>query len=193
MKIDHEMIRSKLNENVIRFISTRGVRGWNMDELAVETGVTKRTLYKMIESKEKLIEQVLLDTIDANHTRLMEIVHDDSGYLSKLKKITVFFPRLIFDEHSNFYRVVYLEYPAIENEMIRRRKLFAERFEKFIRLGIESGYFLSDIQPKQVIELIQAVVLYYIKEGGMLTDEAQKGLYLVMRGFLNIAYLEEWK
>ena len=63
MEQKHTIIKQKIDKAAEKIIFSYGIRGWNMSEFANEAGITKRTLYKYVNSKEELVENALLSFI----------------------------------------------------------------------------------------------------------------------------------
>ena len=53
--------RKLVYEVARKFIFEMDIRAWSMDMLAAEADITKRTLYRIVPSKESLVEEVMLE------------------------------------------------------------------------------------------------------------------------------------
>ena len=58
-KVGDIEIESRVFDTTKEMLVKHGVRGWNMDDLSKECGVSKRTLYKIIGNKEDLLYKCL--------------------------------------------------------------------------------------------------------------------------------------
>ena len=61
LKTNNEEVIRSVYSNTIRMVNDYGIRGWNMDDLARESGLAKNTLYKIIGNKEALIMNIVDD------------------------------------------------------------------------------------------------------------------------------------
>jgi AcrR family transcriptional regulator len=158
-------IKERAYKNASRYIFGQGIRGWSMDTLAADSGVTKRTLYKVIPSKEELVEQVVMQFIEGVQERIGAIIDSGTDYFSTMERIIESFPLFLDRINSRVFKDIFLEYPGIEEQVYKRRAELTTRLAAFFKTGIERGYLKSGLQPELVLEMYQALVLYFIKSG----------------------------
>lgn len=158
-------LKERAYKNASGHIFQRGISGWSMDTLAAECGVTKRTLYKFIPSKEELIEQVVLQYIQGVQARIAGIIESESDYFSAMEKIINSFPLFLDQVNSGKFREIFLEYPGIEEQVYGRRMELTASLVAFFKSGIDEGYLKRGLQPEMVLQMYQALVLYFIKSG----------------------------
>ncbi len=60
-----ERILMRAHELFNRF----GIRGVTMDEIALKTGMSKKTIYQSFENKDNLVDELLQDHIKMNRTK----------------------------------------------------------------------------------------------------------------------------
>jgi AcrR family transcriptional regulator len=158
---------SNIRERVIHcageYILQRGIRGWNMDQLAAAAGITKRTLYKIIVSKEELIEKVVLGFIRSVQERIGEIVEAEGDFYNAMEKLVSEFPLLVNSMNSRSMQEIFLEYPLIEKRVFEQRDELTVEVQAFFQRGIRSGFIRGDLEPAFILQLFQAVVMYFIR------------------------------
>lgn len=144
-------------------VFSSGVKGWNMDQLAADSGVTKRTLYKIVASKEELVERIVIDFIGGVQANVSAIIEQGGEYLLVLEKIIESFPSFLDRMHSKAVQDIFLEYPAIEERVYARRAELTEGLLAYLKTGIDRHHLKSDLDPNLVLETFQAIVLYFIR------------------------------
>lgn len=165
MKFNDKESEQRVLEKTADLLSRRGIRGWNMDQLAAEAGLAKNTLYRIIGSKEQLIERVILDYCRSGHLRIVRIIDREGGYLETLQAIVEEYPEHLNSLYADFFQEVFLEYPGLERAVRSYRDEMTTQITDFLRLGIEAGYLRKDLKAESVFELLQAISLFFIKSG----------------------------
>lgn len=184
MKFNNKQSEQQVLKKAAEFLFRHGIRGWNMDQLAAEAGLAKNTLYRIIGSKEQLIERVILDYCRSGHSRIIEIIDRENGYMETLKAIVEEYPEHMNSLYADFLQEVLLEYPGLEKAVRSYRDEMTTRITDFIRRGIVEGYLREALQPETVFELLQAIILFYIKAGFNGLDLSGK----IREGFCCILY-----
>lgn len=165
MKINDKYIEERIFERTAELISRLGLRGWNMDILSSEAGIAKNTLYKIIGSKEELIERVAKRNIRSVQSRLVEIIESEGDYLDILKRMVDEFSRLLNAVRADSMREIFLEYPAVEKSIRLHQDELTDRVLGFIEMGIEKEIFRNDVTADFVFDLLRAVVIFHIGSG----------------------------
>jgi AcrR family transcriptional regulator len=146
-------------------IARRGPKGWSTAELAKACGLAKNTLYKIIGTKEQLVETIVLGQIDTTTHLLKSIIQESAGYrsaaLRMLEKVPAFLaasPRVTLPE-------IFLEYPSLEGPAIRHQDAAASEIIAFIRQGQKNGDIRSDVEPAFLYDLVRGIVEHYTRSG----------------------------
>ena len=185
MKFNDKRSEQQVLEKTAELLFRRGIRGWNMDELAAEAGLAKNTLYRIIGSKEQLIERVILDYSRRGHSRIVAIIDRECGYMETLQAIAEEYPEHMNSLYADFLRDIFLEYPDMEKTVRSYRDEMTTRITDFIRRGIVEGYLRADLQPEAVFELLQAIILFFMKagfKGPELSGRIREGFYCILYG-----------
>lgn len=187
MKFNDKQSEQRVLEKTVELLFRRGIRGWNMDQLAAEAGLAKNTLYRIIGSKEQLIERVTLDYCRRGHLRMVEIMDREDGYLEALEAMAEEFPEHMNSIYADFLQDVFLEYPGLEKAVRSYRDEMTMRITDFIRRGIVEGYLREDLQPESVFELLQAIILFFVKasfKGPELSGRIREGFRCLLYGIV---------
>lgn len=164
MKANDSRVEQRIFQKTAELISRKGIKGWNMDQLAEASGLAKNTLYKMIGSKENLLQRVTLEHIKDVQSKLSEIIEDNRDYLSALEAVVSIFPDLLNGNSTEQIREIFLEYPDIENCVRSHQDDSTKILLDFIQKGIDNGVLSDSLDAMQVFETLQAIVLFYMKK-----------------------------
>lgn len=165
MKVCNEEIKERIIQTTRDFLKKYGLKGWNMDLLACETGLAKNTLYKIIGSKENLLEQTVLSKIKHDLAQIGLIIHEETDYEKAIHKMTERFADLVKNNFDYVIPTIFLEYPAIEAKVISSREEIYASLYSFISTGMENGLIRDDVTPEFIVDLIKGVVLHYFRSG----------------------------
>jgi len=161
MKVEDKALRQKIFTTTGILISEQGVRGWNMDHLARKVGIAKNTLYKIIGSKEKLIEQLAITQIDGDILRMKQILsrHEDYRIL-----IDGLIGMIIGSSYRGIYKAIpqiFIEYPCQEEKIMSLAEKAKSIITKFIQDGVDRGFFRNDYPVDFVVDLTLNILLKF--------------------------------
>lgn len=165
MKVSSIDIRDSVLRTTRELLKKHGLKGWNMDLLAQETGLAKNTLYKIIVSKERLLEQVILSKMREDLAQIDQILNEEEDYAKAVSRITKRFADLVKDTFDYVIPSIYLEYPAIEKNVRAAQKEIHASLNAFILKGMESGVMRDDVTPEFILDLAEGIVLHYYRSG----------------------------
>ncbi|MGE4368299.1 MAG: TetR/AcrR family transcriptional regulator [Burkholderiaceae bacterium] len=147
----------KLREDAIldattRILSTKGFDLMTMDDVAMEVGISKPSLYKHFKSKEKLAGEVMIRLLDATLEKL-ESLSDDLTAGEKLGALLEWALRVRLNDGLPFLPAT----SAHVREMLTHNLRYVARVAKFhykvkslVRQAKESGWF-NKMLPDDVI------------------------------------------
>lgn len=185
MKVRDKRVEQRVFDSASRLIFQRGIRGWNMDQLASEAGIAKNTLYKIISSKEEFIKKVILNSVHQIQGQMIDIIETDIAYLEKMERMMSFFPELLGMVSSGTLQEVFLEYPDIQEAVLQHRDEMTNRIISFIGQGIANGNLRSGLQPEFVFQMLQAVVVYFVRsspQGDILQQNLKQAFNYLLNG-----------
>lgn len=165
MKFNDVNIEQKVLQKTADLILKKGIKGWNMDQLSEEVGLAKNTLYKIIGSKEVLIEKIVLKFIINVQKQLVSVINNEEEYLTAFQKIINLFPMLLNNFYTNSMQEIFIEYPSIEKSVQSHQDEITKNIINFIGKGIEEGIIKNDLTKEFIFEMFQALVLHFIKTG----------------------------
>ncbi len=165
MKVSNADIRDRVILTTRELLRKRGLKGWNMDLLAQEAGLAKNTLYKIIVSKERLLEEVILSKMREDLVQIEQILDEEEDYEKAVSRITKRFADLVKDNFDYVIPSIYLEYPALEKNVRAAQKEIYTSLNAFILKGIAKGVMRDDVSPEFVLDLAEGIVLHYYRSG----------------------------
>jgi len=183
MKYNDSQIEERVFKKTKELITTRGVKGWSMNNLAKESGVAKNTLYRMINSKEELIRDVILRDLEYIEKQLNQIMmsEDPSTVIEQMSKListdVVFYI-------GGYLNEALMEYPNLEERVQENEENIQNAVIMFIKLGQIQNQIRKDIDPKTVFESIMGMILHFIRLG-YTTDQLSNKLELAFNYFFD--------
>lgn len=133
-----------------------GLKNLNMDELSRRLGISKKTLYTFVKSKEELVDKVFLN----EEIKLKRISEEIGKYpinaIEKLLKIS----QLVHEEIKKINPMIRFEmekyYPQVfEDYVEKKRKFVYEGMKNNILQGIDEKLYRDDIN----VELVATIYI----------------------------------
>lgn len=174
MKFNDITVEQRIIEKTADLILKSGIKGWNMDKLSEEVGLAKNTLYKIIGSKEDLIEKVILQFIKSVQKQLVVIINREPDYLTAFRNVINLFPTLFNNFYTNSMQEIFMEYPSIEKSVTAHQDEITKVIINFIGKGIEEGIIKDEISKEFIFEMFQSFVIHFIKKGAKGTELSEK-------------------
>ncbi|SHJ82494.1 transcriptional regulator, TetR family [Desulfatibacillum alkenivorans DSM 16219] len=191
MKVDNQHVQQKVFDSAKKLLFTRGVKGWNTDMLAREAGLAKNTLYKIIGSKEQIVEAVAMAQVRENAESAAAFLQTGIDWADKQKTLQAVRTALerFTSNMSRFEPVVlpqiYLQYPGVEvkiNALVKDLTLLAH---DFFRQAKDHGFIRPEVDPEVVMDMARAMVAHYIRQGAdrsEFEDRVKKAFDYVLQG-----------
>ena len=138
-----------------------GIKNLNMDEISRKLGISKKTLYRYVDSKERLIEKIFeYENLKWNnffeelsqqpHNAIERLFRVSFRVHEEMKDIN---PMLMF-EMRKYYEPVFNEY------LSQKRAIILQRMRMNLEQGIKEGLYRPDIN----IELVLTLYVNYLVE-----------------------------
>jgi AcrR family transcriptional regulator len=148
---DDQKINFSVKDQIIQLgmkkFFVEGFKAVNMNQLASELQISKKTLYKYFDSKEDLLLACLEERNKKFQEGLAEMVHDDSkSFQQKIPLLVEFISNELDSTSSSFYSEVKSIVPTIFEANAKRSK--DQGFEYLIKLmeeGKKSNWIKKDV------------------------------------------------
>src|SRR5262245_49104322 len=147
--------KNGLMSAAVRVLSRQGAERLTMDEVAMEAGVAKGTLYVYFKNKQDLLKELVETAIAPMVEELTGILESNDSPKARLCSMT---QRHLsyFDEHREFFRIFVHDRMAAIQRMKRYRnnryQTFVNAIAKVLQTGIEQGEFRS-LDPYKVASM----------------------------------------
>lgn len=158
MKVGDIKIEEMIFEQTKQLLLQYGIKDWNMSYLAKRCEMSKRTLYKIIESKEDLLKKMFQKIIEQN------ISQTNSFYCSGIPCAD--YKEFIINRFQEYVmmniRATKNEYPEI-SKMIsgyvdRLKEIELQIFER----GIKENHISNDCSAELYVKMLHVIVEYNI-------------------------------
>ncbi len=164
MKYNDQAVLKTIYDKTKIFLLTRGVKGWNMDQLAAESGLAKNTLYKIIGSKENAVVGVIIRDINNMALNIKREFMDESK-VNDVYTIADMFARLMATTHGDYFKEVLLEYPQSAAKIYKNKEIARETLEQFFLINKEKGIFRDDIDMDVANDIVETLIRTYLANG----------------------------
>lgn len=159
-KVGDKDIENRVFEATKELLLNNGVKGWNMDDLSEECGMSKRTLYKIIATKEELLLKTSLNSINHNISRIVEFFNSGKSYEYLLDNFSDVIIKMFDEFIIKNADALRKEYPRIGDMINKRRKSFNELYIEFFRKGKELGYYVESFDPELMYSFLNDIIEY---------------------------------
>jgi len=138
-----------------------GIKNLNMDDISRKLGISKKTLYRFVKSKEDLIAK-LFEFEEINGIALFNIIGNSNvNAIEKLFKVSL----TVYEEMKRFNPMIMFElrkyYEQLFNEFhTRKLALISQLMQVNLKQGIEEGLYRADVN----IEAVVAIYMNYLVE-----------------------------
>lgn len=170
MKVGDVNIEETIFEITSELLIKYGVKGWNMDDLAKESNMSKRTLYKIIGNKEDLILKCITNSLKNN-------IDTNSAFLASSKPFPELLEKFVDVVTDNFQdyilkniSAIHIEYPRIKIEEDKFIKNRHELLISFFEKGKKEGYLVEHANPLIINKIVYALINYNISRCDNKTD-----------------------
>lgn len=144
-------------DSAIGLFNRYGIRSVTMDDICSELGMSKKTIYQHVRSKEDLVKAMLASRIHA----VMEIFRNASGTDMNAIDTLVNFSRLMGEYMKNLKINPSLDYdlkkyyPGIyRNHIEQRNQAMHHHIAENIRQGIDQGLYRPDLNADLIASLL---------------------------------------
>lgn len=152
------MIERILERTFLLFLSS-GFAKTNTDQIAKHIGISKRTLYKYYDTKDKLIDSVfelMRSKVQAKFDKVLQDKTKDP--IDRLKEILFFISDLGSKISKTFAKDIEMVRPDLFVTMREFRKQRILSLADLLREGQKAGQIRKDVTPELTIDILLAAV-----------------------------------
>jgi AcrR family transcriptional regulator len=180
-----------IHDNILKIaeklLLNYGIKGWSMDSVAMEAGIAKNTLYEIIDSKEQLIEDVVIRRLKNNVEVVVEIFKNESDFEKACDLGSKHLARTISTYDLLILPQVFREYPKIKEKFGLIGRKLGTSIHNHINKAKKDGTVREGVDNDVVINCVTAIVNYLLSEnykGKDFESRVNKGISYLMRGIL---------
>jgi AcrR family transcriptional regulator len=133
-------------DRTIQLFEEFGIRNLNMDDISRSLGISKKTLYQYVKSKEDLIEKLFYYDEVKWKQESAKVILDEMNAIDVLVQVSLMVfnelsklnPKIKF-ELQKYYESIYYQF------MVRKQNQIFSMISKNIEKGIKEGLYRSDV------------------------------------------------
>jgi len=141
-------------EKTVELFYEFGIRNLNMDDISRNLGISKKTLYQYVKSKEDLIEKLFYYDEMKWSVEASKLILPDMNAIDILVQVSLLVfnelgrlnPKLKF-EMKKYYEAIYYQF------MVRKQNQIFSQISKNIEKGIQEGLYRNDVNVELVAGL----------------------------------------
>ncbi|MGB3547668.1 MAG: TetR/AcrR family transcriptional regulator [Saprospiraceae bacterium] len=179
--------RRKILSVADRYFRRYGLKSVSMDDLAREIGISKKTLYQHVSSKEELIREMMLfqteqemaigeATFKSSENAVVEFIQLSSFAIDQLKEVS---PTTMYDLQK-YYRPIWEE--TIQANMVEHRRGVMRNIER----GQAEGLFRPEADASFLAHLFSYCILGLCEGNVLPFDDKTVGKYLQQLAFYHL-------
>ncbi len=152
-KNDEEALKEQIRFTCVEFLASKGI-GFTLDEVAKTLKISKKTIYKLFDSKNAIFISIIDEMRLSIRTRQQELFQSDLPLEEKLYKlltIRVKYQETIGSADLNDFRTIA---PEVYQYLLDAYSTGWNLVEQVLREGIESGKF-RNVSIPLVIQFLQ--------------------------------------
>jgi AcrR family transcriptional regulator len=170
--------RDQLLEKTVEFLLEE--KTFNMENLAAEIGVVRKTLYNHFKSREELLEETINYFFLSNINKMEEIIEKDQPFIQRGDLLLNHLGNLI-SSTERFCSHREIRDSQIEEKYRQNYDMIKHKIALFVKEGQEEGWIRSDTPLKALGHLFFSLVLGSIHNRDEV-DSYSSYLLLLMQG-----------
>jgi TetR/AcrR family transcriptional regulator, cholesterol catabolism regulator len=131
-----------------------GVRSVSMDDLARETAISKKTLYRCFRDKDDLVRQTLMNHLNTLHAQIDTVMESIEDPIEQIERIAGFVLEHARDVNPSLINDLRKYHPECFNLFSESRmKIFYAQVHRNIESGIAMGLYRANINSEILTRL----------------------------------------
>ena len=152
-------LRGKILETAMNAFGEKGIRAVKMDDVAVELGISKRTLYELYDNK----EQLLFEGVKVYNEQRQILIKEKTKNCGNVMEILLTVYRIKVEEFRQTNPLFYadlVKYPKVARFLHQQNQYIHTEMQKFIQRGVSEGFFREDVDEALTMHLLDALGEY---------------------------------
>lgn len=136
-----------------------GIKSVSMDDIAREAGISKKTLYQMVSTKEELIEQVMQNDFECDMQLFRQNNEQARDAIDEFLRNSRHFIREMRSISPATMRDLQKYYPALWKGMVQAHHAeFGRNLAENIERGMDEGLYRANLDPLVISSLYSGMV-----------------------------------
>jgi len=180
-----------IHNNIFKITETlllkRGIKGWNMDSVALEAGVSKNTLYEIISSKQQLIEDVVINRLRNNVDAIVGIFRDEPDFVKACEIATRHLAHTTYVYDLLILPQVFREYPSIKEKFDSISGKLSTSIHNYLNQAKKNGVVRKNVDNDIAISCITAIINHSLStnlKGRKFEEQLHQAFSYVIKGIL---------
>jgi AcrR family transcriptional regulator len=176
-KSAQEERRRRILQSAIDLFEHQGFLGTSADEIAASAGITKRTLYRYIGSKDRLLSEIHANFVQDGLTAWQEALGQGGNATETLRRLVAAHIRIVAD-HQAAIRVHFEEWKYLtgsnREQIVNQRDAYEKILRDTVTAGVEKGEFLSidvTLTTRLILGMLNDTYRWYHPGIGMTAGE----------------------
>ncbi len=152
-------LRGKILETAMNAFGEKGIRAVKMDDVAVDLGISKRTLYELYDNK----EQLLFEGVKVYNEQRQIQIKEKTKNCGNVMEILLTVYRIKVEEFRQTNPLFYadlVKYPKVARFLHQQNQYIHTEMQKFIQRGVSEGFFREDVDEALTMHLFDALGEY---------------------------------
>ncbi len=146
--------KKEIIEGAMRVFMRSGIKSVNMDDIARELGISKKTLYLVVKDKEELIQKGVTTFCKKEDTDIFGIQSLGLNAIEESLEIKKWVLSMIEGIHPTVMYDLEKYYPQISKKLQdHRMKVVYKSLHENITKGQQEGFYRKDLNPDIIIKL----------------------------------------
>lgn len=141
-----------------------GIKSVNMDDIAKNLGISKKTLYKYVKDKEDLVRKAMNLHCEMEDEAIEKICDAGHNAIEETFEMTRFIHSMLKTVHPSIMFDMEKYHPAVMRDMLNsRNEQIMSCIKGNLEKGIEEGFYREDLHPEIISKVYIAMVNAILK------------------------------
>lgn len=173
-----ETNKERIYTATLKLIQTYGAKGWTMDMVCQEANLAKDTLYRTIDSKHQLVNDVIKTLLEKHAKNISDLTQLDKDFFEIFtllcQKLGEFLNMLGTPQIKSLFK----EYPNIEKNIRHYTDQFDQSIASYLNKGIRLGKIKADTDILLVSQSARYTIVALLSDSSTKADSETITKYL---------------
>jgi len=186
-KTNNKNIRDNILNITETLLLKHGIKDWNMNNVALEAGISKNTLYEIINSKEQLIEDVVINRLRNNVETIAGIFRNEPDFIKACEIGSRHLAHTISVYDLLILPRVFREYPSIKEKSDSISGKLGTSIHNYLNQAKKDGVVRKDVDNDIAISCITAITNHFLSgnyKGRKFEEHIYQAFSYLIKGIL---------